>query len=48
MFFESKCTTMIVLLANAYIEVVCINPWLPPILRKWSIVRTVNYEAVDI
>ena len=38
--------TVIVLLANAYLELVCVDPELPPLRRHWRVRRTVDYSAV--
>lgn len=38
--------TELVLLANAYIEVKCLTPWLPALQKRWIIVRTVDYSKV--
>jgi hypothetical protein len=33
-------------LANAYIECVCYDPWLPEVKRHWTIRRTVDYSGI--
>jgi hypothetical protein len=38
--------TEIILLANGYMEVVCIDPWLEGIKRHWLIRRTVDYSRI--
>jgi len=41
-----KLHTVIVLLASAYMELCCIDPWLPEQKRHWVIRRTVDYSRV--
>lgn len=41
-----KLHTVIVYLANAYMEICCIDPWLPELKRHWVIRRTVDYSRV--
>ena len=38
--------TVIVLLASAYIEVGCYDPWMPEIKRHWLVRRTVDYSRI--
>lgn len=39
-------STTLTLLANGYLEIVCIDPWLPPLRRHYSIRRTVDYCSI--
>jgi hypothetical protein len=39
-------STSITILANAYMEVACIDPWLAPLLRHYIIRRTVDYNSI--
>jgi len=41
-------STSIVLLANGYLEIVCIDSWAPPLLRHYLIRRTVDYGRVCV
>jgi hypothetical protein len=41
-----KLHTVIVLLANAYIELCCFDPWLPELQRHWVVRRTVDYSGI--
>jgi hypothetical protein len=43
---ETLMHTEIILLANGYMEVVCIDPWLEGIKRHWLIRRTVDYSRI--
>lgn len=38
--------TVIVLLANAYLEVACPDPEQPELKRHWQIRRTVDYRLI--
>lgn len=38
--------TQIILLSSAYMEVCCIDPWLPEMKRHWIIRRTVDYSQI--
>jgi hypothetical protein len=40
--------TVLVLLANAYMEVACPNPEAPEMSRCWVIRRTVDYSRICI
>ena len=46
MFRISKLHTVIVILANAYLEIACADYDLPEIHRHWTIRRTVDYRHV--
>lgn len=39
-------STTITLLANGYLEVICFDPWMPPMQRHYQIRRTVDYRSV--
>ncbi|MGF6773677.1 hypothetical protein P3T18_006191 [Paraburkholderia sp. GAS199] len=39
-------STSITLLANAYMEIVCVNPWMPALQRRYVVRRMVDYGAV--
>jgi hypothetical protein len=41
-----KLHTVIILLANAYMELTCIDPWREVSKRHWVIRRTVDYSKV--
>lgn len=41
-----KLHTELVLLAYAYLEVTCIDPWLEGTKRHWVIRRTVDYSRI--
>jgi hypothetical protein len=41
-----KLHTVIILLANAYMELTCIDPWMPELKRHWVLRRTVDYRNV--
>jgi hypothetical protein len=41
-----KLHTVIVLLANAYIELCCIDPWMADTKRHWVTRRTVDYSRI--
>lgn len=42
----STLHNVIVLLAGCYMELTCIDPWLPDLKRHWVIRRTVDYSRV--
>ncbi len=37
-------STSIALLANGYLEIVCVDRWLPPLYRHYVVRRTVDYK----
>jgi hypothetical protein len=39
-------STSIALLANGYLEIICMDPWAPPLCRHYVVRRTVDYKAV--
>ncbi|WP_260854704.1 hypothetical protein [Paraburkholderia sp. BCC1884] len=39
-------STSIALLANGYLEILCIDPWLAPVCRHYVVRRTVDYDDV--
>lgn len=39
-------STSITLLSGGYIEVICFDPWLPPLLRHYLIRRTVDFKSI--
>lgn len=41
-----KLHTVLVLLANAYMELTCIDPWMVESKRHWVIRRTVDYSRI--
>lgn len=41
-----KLHTVLILLANAYMELTCIDPWMTESKRHWVIRRTVDYRHV--
>jgi hypothetical protein len=43
---DSLVHTVIIVLANAYIEVVCADMYLPEIKRHWVVRRTVDLSQV--
>jgi hypothetical protein len=46
MHFEPKLLHVIILMANAYLEYTCINPWVEPLCRTWVYRRTVDLSGV--
>ena len=36
----------LVMLASAYMECVCYDPWLPEVKRHWTVRRTVDYSRI--
>lgn len=45
---SSHVHTVIVLLANGYLEIACPDYGLPELRRHWLIRRTVDYSAITI
>jgi hypothetical protein len=43
-----KLHNVIILLANAYMELTCIDPWMIESKRHWVIRRTVDYNRICI
>jgi hypothetical protein len=41
-------STSICLLATAYLEIVCLDPWLSSLQRHYRILRTVDYKSICI
>jgi hypothetical protein len=41
-----KLHTVLVMLANAYMEMTCIDPWETEVRRHWVIRRTVDYSRI--
>ena len=44
--FTSHLHTALFLLANCYMEMVCVDPEKPELQRHWIIRRTVDYGSV--
>ena len=40
--------TVLVLLANAYMEMVCVDPEAKPVEQHWIIRRTVDYSRITL
>jgi len=44
--FQSRLHTVLVILSNCYMEMVCVDPELPVMQRHWVIRRTVDFDSV--
>jgi hypothetical protein len=43
---RTAMSTSITILANGYMEIICIDPWLEPLKRHYIIRRTVDYASI--
>lgn len=46
--FNVHVHTVLVLLANAYMEMTCVDPWARSIDQHWVIRRTVDYSRITL
>jgi len=46
--FEPLLLNIIIVLANAYLEYTCPNPWEPPARRRWVYRRTVDLSQIAL